>query len=517
MFLRLYVLSFANTIIVSPGTEYVGYKYRMLAVNFSSAMDLIAAYESDSSLPECATEEIGRREVRQVYLVTYSQADTKRFPTRESFAAAVIASFRAPSASVLHWCCSQESHKSSGVHYHLCLKLNKSQRWLPSKKYLKENYNISVHFSNVHTNYYTAFKYVTKQDGDVVHSENHPDLWNSAGPSTMKAHKAKVEQKIMKRKYESGMALDHGMLPMCSSEDGNVEQTGKKDNTAADRGERNKRLKAFQVSEIVVAKNIKSRTDLLALAHEQKVEGKTDLAEFIVNRGSKIVNEIIATAWEMENAIDAKQRVEKCRLDLLREAAEHKCICKPEQQWYDCATTLLENNRISCEQFAHSVCELLEKGRGKYRNIMLTGPANCGKTFLLNPLNNIFKTFTNPACTSFAWVGAEEAEVLFLNDFRWSPQIIAWNDLLLMLEGQLVHLPAPKSHYAKDMVLDRDTPIFCTSKHPLMFVRNGAIDERESEMMSVRWKVFSLNYQIPREDQKEIPPCPTCFGRLVLG
>ena len=56
------------------------------------------------------------------------------------------------------------------------------------------------------------------------------------------------------------------------------------------------------MAEIIVSKGIKSRTDLLALAHEQKTEGKSDLAEFIVNRGNKVVDEIINTAWEMETA-----------------------------------------------------------------------------------------------------------------------------------------------------------------------------------------------------------------------
>ena len=92
---------------------------------------------------------------------------------------------------------------------------------------------------------------------------------------------------------------------------------------------------------------------------------------------------------------------------------------------------------------------LLEKGRGKYRNILLTGPANCGKTFILNPLNVVYKTFSNPASTSFAWIGVENCEILFLNDFRWSSQILAWHDMLLLLEGQTVNLPAPKSHYAQ--------------------------------------------------------------------
>ena len=55
---------------------------------------------------------------------------------------------------------------------------------------------------------------------------------------------------------------------------------------------------------------------------------------------------------------------------------------------------------------------------------MIVGPANCAKTFLLNPLNVIFNTFSNPASTRFAWVGAEQAECIFLNDFRWSPAVI---------------------------------------------------------------------------------------------
>ena len=113
-------------------------------------------------------------------------------------------------------------------------------------------------------------------------------------------------------------------------------------------------------------------------------------------------------------------------------------------------------------------------------------------------------------------MGAEEAEIVFLNEFRWSQQIIAWHDLLLMLEGQLVHLPAPKSHFAKDTVFDSDTPILATSKHQLVFVKNGAIDERETVMMTVRWKVFNFNRQIPQAEQQEVTACPTCFANLIL-
>ena len=119
----------------------------------------------------------------------------------------------------------------------------------------------------------------------------------------------------------------------------------------------------------------------------------------------------------------------------------------------------------------------MEKVRGKYRNIIIVGAANCGKIFLLNPLNVIYNRVSDPACTSFAWVGAEKAEVLFLNDFRWSLSVIQWHDFLLLLEGQVMHLPAPKWHHAKYIVFTGDMPIFATGKNAIVFVKNGLLDE----------------------------------------
>ena len=118
------------------------------------------------------------------------------------------------------------------------------------------------------------------------------------------------------------------------------------------------------------------------------------------------------------------------------------------------------------------------------------------------------------ADSTFAWVGAEKCECIFLNDFRWSSTLIQWHDFLLMLEGQPVHLTAPKSHYAKDLVLDEDTPIFATGKRPLIYMKNGVVDERETDMMSVRWVVYNFHVQVPREDQKELLPCGKCFARV---
>ena len=87
--------------------------------------------------------------------------------------------------------------------------------------------------------------------------------------------------------------------------------------------------------------------------------------------------------------------------------------------------------------------------------------------------------------------------------------------MLLLLEGQTVPLPTPKSHFAKDLVFDTDTPILCTAKHELLFIKAGCIDEKETEIMRVRWQLFIFFSQIPEHEQRHVPPCPRLFATFI--
>ena len=130
-------------------------------------MDLLRDYVSDSNLYDeveyvgqhdalkttNAKEEINVRSVRKVYLITYSQADVERFPTRDSFVQAILHAFHDSPANIIQCCCCMEEHsKSSGFHFHMAIKLDKNQRWLGIKRLL-ERCDISVHFSAIHRNY----------------------------------------------------------------------------------------------------------------------------------------------------------------------------------------------------------------------------------------------------------------------------------------------------------------------------------------------------------------------------
>ena len=98
--------------------------------------------------------------------------------------------------------------------------------------------------------------------------------------------------------------------------------------------------------------------------------------------------------------------------------------------------------------------------------------------------------------------GVEDKEVIFLNDFRWSPLILPWSGMLLLLEGHVVHFAAPKTSYSRDIDFSSDTPIFATSKAPISFVKGLFIDNRETDMMQVRWRFFYFTYQFQPQEQK---------------
>ena len=439
--------------------------------------------------PEPRKENVQRRQ----YLVTYSQADLEKFPTRESFGNALVSCFNSTGKiAVEYWACCLEPHKeTSGHHYHVCVRLSGPKRWNPVKNALIEKHGVVVNFSESHENYYSAYKYVCKTDKNVHQSANHPDLQELGSPPTKKCMSA----------YKS----------MCKKRKSNGKQNEKP------KEKKVRRLSNLDVSEFLVANDIKCEIELFAKASEQKDAGKKDLANFLVSRSPKLLQDLIATTWKMQSAMKQIQRKSQSRMEVIRKHASEECVSGCKGDWLECAQEVLRNNAVHPIVFAVAMRELLNKGRGKFRNIMIVGPANCGKTFLLLPLQHIFNTFSNPANDKYAWLGAENVELIFLNDFRWSPEMIAWKELLLLLEGQEVHLSAPNNHYAKDICIDSDTPIVGTGKSEITYLgRYNTTDSTENEMMAVRWKLFKFHHQIAEAEQRELTPCPTCFSKLAL-
>lgn len=90
----------------------------------------------------------------------------------------------------------------------------------------------------------------------------------------------------------------------------------------------------------------------------------------------------------------------KSRMEILQDSRMVQCTQGCNGLWLTCAKEILDKNRIEYARFVAST--VLIHDRGKYRNLKITGPAKCSKTFVLKPLTVVFDCFCNPTTGGFA-------------------------------------------------------------------------------------------------------------------
>ena len=102
---------------------------------------------------------------------------------------------------------------------------------------------------------------------------------------------------------------------------------------------------------------------------------------------------------------------------------------------------------------------------------------------------------------------------------RLSEELIAWQELLNLLEGAPFRLSRTRNVFAADLHIPRSStiPIFATGIRPIEYV--GAYDLRDEQgtaMMDSRWRIFEFSQQIPNNYIQEIPACSKRFHDLVI-
>ena len=175
-------------------------------------------------------------------LLLFSSTTDDRGITKERFSDAVVDAWKTCSkTTVLQYVVSEEFHADGGTHLHMAVKLAKKARWLTVRKFLDEQYQMKVNFSDNHATYYSAYKYVTKEDPSFIVSDGHPDLsdpTHSGEPKTARGTK--------KRKQKASSSKES----------------------------KKKRLAVYDVVELIQAGKIKTRLELMALVSTWKREGK---------------------------------------------------------------------------------------------------------------------------------------------------------------------------------------------------------------------------------------------------
>jgi len=442
--------------------------------------------------PELSPDpKVGKRQ----YLITYSKADQTKIPSRLFFGKALTSAFNAGKAraKVKQWAVCLENHQDGTKHYHCCMLLTGPKKWVSVKRDFEQKYKVVLHFSDFHDHYISAYRYVCKEDTEVQHSPGHLDMSYVGSPKTKRCLAAYRQKRRRSKEGDAGPST-----------------SGRNQSAPV-------RLTDQMFGDFIERNGIHDLLELYAMAQTRKTNGDHTISNYVLGRSEKVIEEKIEKIWKMRRAAGDIARVNTSRLELLK-AAVAKDKCDVENCiWLQSAREILKKNDHVPEEFGRRIRELLLLGRGKFRNLMLIGPTNCAKTFLLKPLTKIFSCFENPSNDKYGWVGVENKELILLQDFRYAKELIPWNTFLLLLEGETVKLPAPKNHFVSDIVIDTDIPIFATSKDRIKFKGPyNAEDQRETCMMDSRWQYVSFFYQIPKKDMLEIQPCAKCFATLVL-
>jgi len=209
------------------------------------------------------TQQLHERQVRRVYLITYSQANMEEFPSCETFVTRFLKFFEQdkedPNPPTQYACC-QENHANGGAHYHLVIQFEKPRRWNPMKRFMYSKYGVSLHFSSQSYGYKVAYNYICKEKpySEVLHSHNHPNLEMIGSPKTKKGMKAYSEKAKVRR--ESNVSLNQE----------------KSTPTSSKQFSKVKRLSNMDVSEFMIKNNIRHESQLMAISNERHAHGEKD-------------------------------------------------------------------------------------------------------------------------------------------------------------------------------------------------------------------------------------------------
>ena len=101
---------------------------------------------------------------------------------------------------------------------------------------------------------------------------------------------------------------------------------------------------------------------------------------------SKRFQELIEHVWSMHGVAEKENLETISRTGKLISIGNQECIAICNGKWLQAACQVHSWNSINKFVSATAVYELLEKDHKKCLNISLDGPSNCGKNFLLEPL-----------------------------------------------------------------------------------------------------------------------------------
>ena len=437
-------------------------------------------------------------------------------PTQDVFAEGILDVLTQLGITVQRWVACKEQHQDLTWHYHIAVHLSKQHKWVQIKDLYREKTGFELHFSANTYGYATAYNYVTKDGANpkeyVSHSPDHEYMALIRKPQTERCmaanvRKGKEKDRRNREKRDSSAAAS------------TPAQKSKK--------EQKQDLRHKDVTKLLVEKRIGTYQHLQGVAESRRRLNQWDLFNYLAVHSKIKVSEMIERVWSTLQAPEDIAQVNLPRITVLQNARSEQCAAGCDGKWLRLASQILEQNPLlNGAKLKKAIRDNIDMGRCKGSTVFFIGPQDCGKSFLLLPLELLFKTFSNPTKGTFNWVGIHESECIFLNDFRWHKDILQWEDLLRLLAGERVWFEMPKTQFDKNFLLDENNtiPIFGTGKGRTQW-RGAyqAVDAAEDAQLDCRINYFEFTFTIPtdkivrRGSPGYAPPCKKCFADFVLA
>jgi len=368
-------------------------------------------------------------------------------------------------------------------HLHEVVQTTRVSRWTGVVAYMRRK-GVSVHVSSGHRMYFSAFRYC------MVPSLRKPPASLDPTPLLSPGHPAPAVA---------------AMRPITA--DAVLARSVAAEEASANRKPR-RLTKRVELAQAIVALGLTDAAAVDAYVKAEQRDGRTWLYDFVL--GSPDLPMFVEKVWRIENAEKVLARNAMCKTEILRSAGDSlPCVCNG--QWKLATEQICARNDIDESALAGMIAENLRDGPGKRLNMFFYGESDCGKSHILDPLNEVYSVFPKPRNNaSFALETLPQYEVVLWNELSSSIGVCDWDDFLNWTDGKEFTLDRKG---LKNIKVNPTQPLFFTGGSRLYHPQHN---ERSQTMMDNRMRYTQFFRPFAPAEVRKIPACGRCFARWVL-
>ena len=325
--------------------------------------------------------------------------------------------------------------------------------YAPVEKALLDRHGLASHWSCTHLGYWSAVRYVYVPSPNKarVALDACPVLWAADG-----AHPLLHE-------------CCHEPLTAAALESRSQE----KQRNAAEEG-KHERVTELDVFPVVVKNGFRPGQDPddadLKLIEFAKRSCSSAMQTFLfkLDRRDQLKS-LINTIWKWEGVNETLAVGNMSRLDFLHAAAKSECVCGKE--WATHVTASFLGNGISPSDVCTDVYNALKAGRRETSPVIVMAGARGGegKSLFLKALLAVYgddNVFHAPEASRFPLLDLVGKQVVFLDDWRFDDNVLAYATQCRWYDGSVVQVSQPQNRQgvSGQFTYKGEAPIFATTK-----------------------------------------------------